>query len=29
MGLWQIEPIVRLSRPREVDPLAPPRELLP
>jgi hypothetical protein len=29
MGLWQIEPIVRLSRPRAVDPLDPPRELLP
>ena len=29
MGLWQIEPIVRLSRPRAVDPENPPRELLP
>ena len=29
MGVWQIEPIVRLSRPRAVDPEDPPRELLP
>jgi hypothetical protein len=29
VGIWQIEPMVRLNKPRSFDPKAPPEELLP
>jgi hypothetical protein len=29
VGIWQIEPMVRLNKPRPFDPKAPPAELLP
>lgn len=29
MGIWQLEPLVRLNRPRSFDPSAPPEELMP
>ena len=29
VGIWQIEPMVRLNKPRRFDPNAPPPELMP
>jgi len=29
VGIWQIEPMVRLNKPRSFDPASPPPELLP
>ena len=29
VGIWQIEPMIRLNKPRPFDPKAPPPELLP
>jgi hypothetical protein len=29
VGIWQIEPMVRLNKPRPFDPKTPPKELLP
>jgi hypothetical protein len=29
VGIWQIEPMVRLNKPRPFDPRSPPKELLP
>ena len=29
VGIWQLEPMIRLNKPRRFNPEAPPRELLP